>query len=336
MKKFLKITGIILLVLIIAAGVFVGLNWKYIKDLVTGLTVNEQQLGVKRVESTETALSDVNSYMETELRPMTEEEKAAIESGELSQTAVLAQIIADAAGIDLDEMLSGEYTGEETPAPEGGGGDEQSGGEQAPANSGGGSEPQPDNGGNSGDATATKPSDNGGNSGSATESKPSGGSSSGSATTAKPADGGNSGNSTATKPADGGGSGNSGNSTASNPPAVSGSDQLVASCVSKLYNLQNQYTSQIANLAARAKAYYTEQKKTAGSAAAKSGTIAKFSGEVTSMESSCDAKVEAVLSELSSNLKAIGADTSIVGTLRESYNNEKSAQRAIYVNKYLK
>ncbi len=363
MKKALKIIGIILLAIVVAVGIFIGLNWKYVKDLVTGLTSDEEALGKQRLENTETALSDVNSYMDSELRPMTEEEKAAIASGELSQTAVLAQIIADAAGIDLDAMLSGEYTGEEILTPEGGdaagdeqqpSGNEQSGGEQAPAQSGG-SESKPDDGtsaakpadnsggsgnttttkptgGSSGNTTTTKPADNSGNSGNTTTTKPNSGNS-GSTTTAKPADNsGSSGSTTTAKP--GGNSGNSGNTTAAKPSGSS--DQLVAGCVSKLYGLQNQYTGQLAGLAARARAYYDQQKSEVGSAAAKSNTIAKFSGEVTSMESSCDAKVESVLGELSSQLKSIGADTSIVGTLRESYNNEKSAQRAIYVNKYLK
>ena len=335
MKKALKIIGIILLAIVVAVGIFIGLNWKYVKDLVTGLTSDEEALGKQRLENTETALSDVNSYMDSELRPMTEEEKAAIASGELSQTAVLAQIIADAAGIDLDAMLSGEYTGEEILTPEGGdaagdeqqpSGNEQSGGEQAPAQSGG-SESKPDDG-----TSAAKPADNSGNSGNTTTTKPNSGNS-GSTTTAKPADNsGSSGSTTTAKP--GGNSGNSGNTTAAKPSGSS--DQLVAGCVSKLYGLQNQYTGQLAGLAARARAYYDQQKSEVGSAAAKSNTIAKFSGEVTSMESSCDAKVESVLGELSSQLKSIGADTSIVGTLRESYNNEKSAQRAIYVNKYLK
>lgn len=113
-------------------------------------------------------------------------------------------------------------------------------------------------------------------------------------------------------------------------------DQIVAVAVSKLYSLQSQYTGQIDSLVARAKAYYKEQKAANGTAAARSSTLAAFSGEVVSMESACDAKVEAVLSDLTAQLNAIGADTSIVATLRSSYNSEKSAQRAAYVSKYMK
>ncbi len=114
------------------------------------------------------------------------------------------------------------------------------------------------------------------------------------------------------------------------------SDQLVAESVGQLYSLQAQYTGQIAGLVARAKAYYNQQKKENGVAAARANTLSQFSGELSGMESACDGKVEAVLADLSSNLKAIGADTSIISTLRAAYKNEKAAQRAVYVNKYMK
>ena len=85
----------------------------------------------------------------------------------------------------------------------------------------------------------------------------------------------------------------------------------------------------------RAKSYYSQQKSTVGEAAAKSSTASMVSGEVSSMEGACDAKVEAALGELSTSLKAIGADTSIVGELRSAYEREKSNQRKAYVNRYM-
>lgn len=275
LKKALKIIGIVLLAIVVVIGILVALNWKYVIALINGLTMNAEQLGKQRVENAEKALTSVNKYMDAEIRPLTDEEREKIEAGELSQTEVMAQIIAEATGTVLDAREEDGQSGDNGAAqPEGEAPVEQPA-EDAPA--GQGSVPQ----NNAPEQTA--PSKN---------------------ETPK--------------------------------PSASSSDQLVAACVNKLYGLQAQYTAQLDGLAARARAYYDQQKPIVGAAAAKSGTFSKFSGEVSSMEGGCDAKVEAALGELSSGLKAIGADTSIVGTLRSAYESEKSNQRAAYVNRYLK
>ncbi len=318
MKKFLKVLGIILLVVILVIGVLTALSWKYVSALITGLTTDEAQLGQQRVENTETSLSSINDYMGGELRDLTEDEKSAIQSGELSQTAVMAQIIAEAAGIELPSLsdfdedgnlivqspnLGLENGGEngatgEQPA---GQGTSQSGPQvQQPSGQPAGEQP-------SGQTAGEQPSSQtSGQQPSEEQSAPQ---------TVTPSK-------EQPKPVE-------------QPTAPSASyDQLVAACVSKLYGLQGQYTGQIAGLVSRAKAEYDQQKK-AGNAS-KSALMSKYAGEVASMESSCDAKVEAALGELSSQLKAIGADTAIVGELRSAYNREKSNQRAAYANRYLK
>ena len=260
MKKALKIIGIVLLVIVVLIGALVIWKWPYVSALIDGMTKSAEELGQIRVEDTEKTISGVNSHMDSELRDMTDEEREKIKSGELSQTEVMAQIVAEATGIELPDASNNE-----------------SGNQAAP-------EQQPP------------------------QQQPSQQTEQGQTSTAAP-----------TEP----------------KPAASDYDQLVAGCVSKLYSLQSQYTGQLAALVSRARSYYNQQKSSVGEAAAKSSTAAMVQGEVASMEGACDSKVEAALGELSSSLKAIGADTSIVGELRAAYEREKKNQRRAYVNRYM-
>ncbi len=284
-KRVLKVIGIILLVIIVIVAVLAAWNWKYVKALIDGMMYDETQLAQRQLQQTEKNISEVNSYMESELRDMTQEEKDKILSGDLSQTEVMAKIISEATGIPLPEV-------ELTPAP----GQETEDDKQTEENQG--EENETPSSGKTDTSNGDKPQGN-------------------------------------NSPSDNSGSAPAAGSQTPKPQVVS-SDQLVANAVNKLYVLQGQYTSQLAGLVSRAQSYYREQWTANGPAAAKSNTMSKFSGEVASMEGTCDAKVEAVLGELTSQLKAIGADTSVVGTLRAAYNNEKASQRAAYVNKYMK
>ena len=62
---------------------------------------------------------------------------------------------------------------------------------------------------------------------------------------------------------------------------------------------------------------------------------AKYITEIYSLESSCDAEVNTLLDSLKAELTAIGADTSIIGTIRSAYNNEKQLKRSYYMSKYM-
>lgn len=297
-KKVLKIVAIVLLVVIILIGIALALNWKYVSALVVGLTTDEEKLGQQRVDNTVASLSSINDHMNGELREITEEEKEAIQSGELSQTAVMAQIIAEAAGIELPDLSEFDENGDLIAAAADGSGagtDSEQAGSQGQAGTSAGNKPE------------NQPGAAGGNTGSTTA--------------------GGKGGATSTKPSSEG--------QAASQPAAS-YDQIVAATVTKLYGLQGQYTGQINGLVGRVKAEYNKIKKESGAATAKSSVMSKYAGEVAAMENSCDAKVEGVLSDLTSQLKAIGADTSIVGELRSAYVAEKKNQRAAYANRYMK
>ncbi len=311
MKKFLKVLGIIILVLAVIIAGIAAYNWMYVRAVNDGLRYADAQLVEKQKKNTEEHISSVNEKVTVELRELTEEEKAQIASGELSQTALMAQILSEAVGAPLpsaEESTSPDETAAppvqeaqpsvqtpEVQTPEVQTPAQQKPAEQAPVQQPAQQTPvqqpvqQPAQ-----QTEAQKPAE-------------------------QPAQA-----DTATAP------------QTEQQPSVS-SDQLIAEAVGKLYNLQAQYTSQLDSLVSRAKSYYVEERKAGNSAASvKSAAAAKFSGEVTAMESACDAKVNAVVNDLRSKLTAIGADTSITSTLLSAYENEKAVQRAAYVNKYMK
>lgn len=128
-----------------------------------------------------------------------------------------------------------------------------------------------------------------------------------------------------------------GASTGNSAPALTTSDQYVAAAVSKLYALQAQYTGSIDGAISSARSVYNEQKAATGSEMkARTSAINQLTGSVNSLEASCDAQVEAVLSELTNQLNSIGADTSVVSTIRGTYEKEKDDRRTAYIQKFSK
>ena len=202
----------------------------------------------------------MNSQVSVELREMTEEEKQKIASGELSQTAVMAQIFAEA----LPEASAPEADAGQTVAPE--------------------EAPKPD--------SPSKPEQ---------EPEPA----------AKPS---------APK--------------GETPAPAKTADQIVAETVAQLSALQSSYMGRIDGAVKNAKAYYDQQKTVTSKAAAQSNALSKLIGDVNSLQTQCDAEVEGILSNLSAELDARGADKSIISTIRTAYENEKAAQKAAYVKKY--
>lgn len=296
MKKVLKIFAAVILVALVAVGAVAFKNRKYIFAVVDGIRYTEADLGEKNLENTEKTISDIDSQLSVPLRELTEEEKAGIASGELSQAEIMAQIVSEAVDIGAASDASQE---EAANAPSG---DETKKDETKKE-----------------EIKADAPSKNpaaGNQQTSADSSKAD------SASPSKKDD------SQVSKPS-------AGNSTQA-PAAQKSSDILIAEAVSQLYSLQSQYTARLDALVSSAISYYRQQQKISGSAAAKTGVISKYSSQVSAMEGECDSKVEGILSKLTSELNKIGADTSIVSTLRSAYQSEKSSQRAAYVNRYMK
>lgn len=112
-------------------------------------------------------------------------------------------------------------------------------------------------------------------------------------------------------------------------------DSVISKHMAELYRLQNEYTARAEATISQGASYYESLKKEKGAAAARTSTITKFTPIVRGMESECDAKVDAVISALTNDLKKIGADTSIVNAIKTSYESEKQLKLSYYSNKYL-
>ena len=116
---------------------------------------------------------------------------------------------------------------------------------------------------------------------------------------------------------------------------LSDKDSIVSKYMAELYGLQNTYTAKAETLISQGASYYESIKTGPQDPVARAATISHFTPLVRSLESECDAKVETILTNLTNDLIAIGADTSIVGTIRTTYANEKKLKLSYYANKYL-
>lgn len=129
-----------------------------------------------------------------------------------------------------------------------------------------------------------------------------------------------------------------GSSTASKPSSGSASsggvqtkeDKVIGDHIGRMYGLKAKYLSKLGALEGQA---ISEYKSSAGKASKKEIGY-KYARIGASYEGSCDAEVESVLGSLESELSAMGADTSIVTKLRNSYYQEKRAKKAYYISQF--
>ena len=113
-------------------------------------------------------------------------------------------------------------------------------------------------------------------------------------------------------------------------------DEIISAAMSELYRIQNEFNARAEATIRQGDSYYMSIRKHPQDADARAQTIAHFTPIVRSIERECDAKVEAVIQNLERDLNNIGADTSIIGTIRATYANEKQLKLSYYSNKYLK
>lgn len=228
MKKILKFLLVIILAFIIAVVGLLLWQWKNVESILMGVSQNSEQIEQKRNENQETLVGDINDYMDTPAREMTEEEIGQIERGETTVTEVYQKI--------FEEKSSN------------------------------------------------------------TENSP----------------------------------------KEQIIPNEKDKDRIISKYMSELYRLQNEYTAKAESIIAQGASYYESIKEHPQDATARASTITKFTSVVRNLEKECDSKVEAVIKSIMDDLTSIGADTSIVESIRATYANEKRLKLSYYSNKYLK
>lgn len=112
--------------------------------------------------------------------------------------------------------------------------------------------------------------------------------------------------------------------TVSNPTA-----EIVSEYTIKLYSLKAVYLGKIGNVIDNAKADYKAGMRP-------KELMSKYLSAAANLESEADSKVDSLLAELTNELNSVGADTSIVKTMKSSYENEKSLKKSYYMSLFNK
>ena len=106
--------------------------------------------------------------------------------------------------------------------------------------------------------------------------------------------------------------------------------------IAQLYVLKSSFLSRLSGLEAQGNAEYDNTPKEQRTADWKASMISKYTNKIATMEAECDAKVEAVISQIKAEITKNGGDMSIINTIRTTYENEKQIKKAQYMNTYLK
>lgn len=128
--------------------------------------------------------------------------------------------------------------------------------------------------------------------------------------------------------------------TAQNPkPQINETPQKTdktSDLVAQLYVLKSSFLGKLSSLEAQGNAEYKATPKEQRTAEWKAAMISKYTNQIAVMEAECDAKVEAVISQIKAEITKNGGDMSIINTIRSTYENEKQIKKAQYMNTYLK
>ena len=109
--------------------------------------------------------------------------------------------------------------------------------------------------------------------------------------------------------------------------------QDLSALIAKVYVLREEYTIALGNLQSQAYGEYqsfpANQRKSTALVKWASGYL----GQATAMEKECDAKMDELIDQIESLLKANGKDLSTSDAIYEAYLNEKSIKKSWYLSK---
>ncbi len=108
-------------------------------------------------------------------------------------------------------------------------------------------------------------------------------------------------------------------------------DKLIGDKVIELYSLKAYYLGQLGQMEATIKREYSQLPKEKQNLVGIKDLANKYMGTALSLLNQCDAQVENLLSALEKDLKKFKADTSILKTIRDTYEQEKAMKKAYYL-----
>ncbi len=109
-------------------------------------------------------------------------------------------------------------------------------------------------------------------------------------------------------------------------------DAIVGDRIVELYSLKAYYLGQLGQIEASAKSDYLSLPKEKRGLVGKNAIVNKYMGIAMGHMNACDAKVNSLLSGLETDLRAANADTSIIKTIRDAYESEKTMKKAYYAS----
>ena len=109
-------------------------------------------------------------------------------------------------------------------------------------------------------------------------------------------------------------------------------NKLIGEKTVELYSLKAYYLGQLGQMEKTVKSEYAalpvEKKNLLG----KKDIVNRHMSTALGLMNQCDAKVEEILAELKAGLENLGADTSIIQTIRKAYEGEKNLKKAYYLS----
>ena len=107
---------------------------------------------------------------------------------------------------------------------------------------------------------------------------------------------------------------------------------IVADYTGRLYSIKGRYLGMLEGLLSQADAEFHSLPQSSWTVGNRSAIISKYIGVAGGYESACDGEVNSILASMESELNTIGADTSIVGVMRNAYYEEKSLKISYYMS----
>ena len=107
---------------------------------------------------------------------------------------------------------------------------------------------------------------------------------------------------------------------------------IVSNRIVEFYSLKAYYLGQLGQLEAKAMADYKALPASKRGLVGKQEVVSKYMSVASSLMNECDGKVAALTASLESEIRAVGGDTSIIQTIRDTYENEKNLQKSYYMS----
>ncbi|MDR2357075.1 MAG: hypothetical protein LBD92_03180 [Oscillospiraceae bacterium] len=139
---------------------------------------------------------------------------------------------------------------------------------------------------------------------------------------------------TSPDPADSGVGETEGGESRAPPNAEAAAPARAAALIAEVYILRETMTGQIDGILDAAKAEYTALPEEDRTSAKKREIAARYIGEVSKLEKTCDARMGEIIGELEAVLKETGGDTSAAADIKQAYEEEKSLKKSYFLSRY--